>query len=295
MVNTPLVSIVTPSFNKSRFIAKTIESVVAQDYAKIEHIVIDGNSTDGTQEILARYSKLIWVSEPDRGQSHALNKGFRLAEGEILGWLNADDTYQPRAIETAIHILENNPSIDAVYSDLQVIDEEGKPIRLAKAEPFDRYVLPQKNVVKQPTIFMRRSVYESTGEINENLHYVMDWEYWLRAGLKSKFLYLQDVVLANFRLCSGTKSFDMPPEFHLEWLNVLEEIDHNPDYGGIPRRSIVAARRMTSGAYYLSRAAECSRNRDRVGALVYLMKSFGKDARLSVRPGNWLYALGRLA
>ena len=120
----------------------------------------------------------------------------------------------------------------------------------------------------------------------------MDWEYWLRAGLRAKFLYLADALLANFRLCPGTKSFDVPPEFHREWVNVLDGVTHNSDYSGVARQSIQAARRATEGAYYLSKAAECSRNRDRKGATGYLMKSFGKDIRLSIHPGNWIYALG---
>ncbi len=136
--------------------------------------------------------------------------------------MNADDTYLPEAVKTAVDVFENNPAIDIVYSDLRVIDEEDKPVRLAKGEPFDLNSLLRKNMVKQPTVFMRRSVYETTGEIDESLHFVMDWEYWLRAGLRAKFLYLADALLANFRLCPGTKSFDVPPEFHREWVNVLD-------------------------------------------------------------------------
>src|SRR5512137_1476425 len=118
----PLVSVVTPSYNAMPYIKDTIESINNQDYPAIEHIIMDGNSTDGTQELLRQYPNLIWVSEPDRGQSHALNKAFKLVHGDIIGWLNADDTYQPGAIATAVKNLSENPEYDLVYSDLQIID-----------------------------------------------------------------------------------------------------------------------------------------------------------------------------
>src|SRR5438270_8446386 len=118
----PLVSIVTPSLNQARFLGEAIESVRAQTYAPIEHIVVDGGSTDGTLEILAEYDGLRSVSEPDRGQSHALNKGFTMAQGDVLGWLNADDTYEPTAVIEAVPALEG---VGLVYADVTRVNDDG--------------------------------------------------------------------------------------------------------------------------------------------------------------------------
>ena len=112
----PLVSVVTPSFNQAAFIEETIQSVLKQDYPHIEHIVVDGGSTDGTVDILQRYPHLRWISEPDCGQSDALNKGFAMARGEILGWLNSDDTYNAGGVSTGLHCEVSHPVLALVYS-----------------------------------------------------------------------------------------------------------------------------------------------------------------------------------
>ena len=120
----PKISIVTPSLNQGQFIKRTILSVLKQGCHNIEYIVMDGGSTDNTVEILKKYEdRLIWKSEPDRGQSHAINKGFRMATGEIIGWLNSDDTYEPDALKTVIQFFSEHPEIDLIYGDCNMIDE----------------------------------------------------------------------------------------------------------------------------------------------------------------------------
>src|SRR4030042_2589290 len=133
----PLVSIVTPSYNKARFIEETILSVKNQTYPRIEHIIIDGGSTDGTLDIIRKYSdSLTWISEPDKGQSDAINKGWKMSKGEILAYLNADDTYMPRAVETAVKFLADNMDVGLVYGECNIINEHGKVIGKYVADEF---------------------------------------------------------------------------------------------------------------------------------------------------------------
>lgn len=230
----PLVSIVTPSFRSARFISETIESVKRQDYAPIEHIIVDGNSDDGTLDILKGFPHLIWISEPDAGQSHALNKGFRMAKGEIIGWLNADDTYNSGAVSNAVRFLVENPDVDLVYGDMQIVDKQGSPIMLAISKPFDLITLLTDNFIRQPTVFMRRRIIEELGGVDESLHYCMDRELWLRSGRSYKMIYLPNFVSANLRICEGTKTFEQQPSFHMEWEGVLERSLNDPGYHQVP-------------------------------------------------------------
>ncbi len=122
----PLVSIITPSLNSMPFLEENIKSVLNQNYTNLEHVIIDGGSTDGSLDILESYSHLIWISEIDRGQSHAINKGFRKAHGEIIGWLNSDDTYNPNAIENAVCVFAENKNTDLLFTDIHIISNEGE-------------------------------------------------------------------------------------------------------------------------------------------------------------------------
>src|SRR5438105_5021105 len=133
----PLVSIVTPSYNDSAIIERTILSVANQGYDKLEHLIIDGGSTDGTIQILQRYPHLKWISEKDDGQADALNKGFRMAKGEIIGWLNSDDTYNLGAIREAVSYLATHAQVGMVYSHCSVIDEKDAIIGRLNAPSFD--------------------------------------------------------------------------------------------------------------------------------------------------------------
>lgn len=185
----PRISIITPSFNQAAFIEETLQSVAKQDCLNLEHLVMDGGSKDGTVEILRRYSAtpgwkhLHWISEPDRGQSDALNKGFRMAEGDIIGWLNADDLYEPGCFDAVLKGFQESPLADVVYGDYLIVDRAGKPLLHKREVGFDwDILLCGLNYLAQPNVFFRRRLFDAVGYLDESLHYVMDYEFWLRAA-----------------------------------------------------------------------------------------------------------------
>jgi glycosyltransferase involved in cell wall biosynthesis len=203
----PLVSIVTPSYNKGRFIEETILSVKNQTYPRMEHIVIDGGSTDETLQILQKYGEsLIWKSEPDKGLYDASNKGLRMAKGEIVGWLMADDTYMPWAVETAVNSLIENPEVAMVYGNCPFIDEEGKVIRQFPSMPFDIAALVRgPNIIPSPTVFFRKHIVDEVGYFDTNLHISADYDLFIRIGLKFEITYIPK-TLATYRIYPGTKT-----------------------------------------------------------------------------------------
>ncbi|XWX02882.1 glycosyltransferase family 2 protein [Aggregatilineales bacterium SYSU G02658] len=181
----PLVTVVTPCYNSARFIEETIQSVLAQTYPQVEYIIMDGGSTDGTVEIAQRYAdRLTLISEPDRGQTHAINKGWARAQGQILAWLNADDLYYPDTVATAVAALEAHPEAGWVYGSGVMLDANGQPMPFRHpVQPWNYEGLLQDSCyIVQPTVFLHRSVYETVGNLDETLHYSMDYEYWLRIG-----------------------------------------------------------------------------------------------------------------
>jgi glycosyltransferase involved in cell wall biosynthesis len=205
----PLVSIVTPSFNQGRFIAATIESVLSQDYPNIEYIIVDGASTDETAEVAARYAgRLTFISEPDRGQSEAINKGFRRARGEIVAWLNSDDIFLPGAVGVAVEALRARPDAAAVYGEGFQIDEQGAVIsRFGATQEFNLWrLLNLSDYILQQTVFFRRSVFDEVGFIDESLHYGMDWELLMRIGLRHPIAYVPEEMGA-IREYATAKSF----------------------------------------------------------------------------------------
>lgn len=176
------VSVIMPSYNHAKYIGAAIDSVLAQDYEGIDLIVMDGGSRDGTLDLLRAYgNRLRFVSEPDRGQGDALNRGFRRAENDIVCWLNSDDMFTAGAIRRVMRAFSENPQVQFVYGRGWDIDESGQIIGEAGVLTFDLWrLIHQRNFIQQPSCFFRRSLIERVGGVDEKLHYVMDWDLWIR-------------------------------------------------------------------------------------------------------------------
>ena len=231
MFDPPLVSIIVPSLNQDRFIAATIDSALNQDYPRLECIVVDGGSTDGTLDVLRHYGdQALWISEPDHGQAHALNKGWRMAHGEILGWLNSDDTYHPGAFQAVIKAFLSHPEVGGIYGDCDYISTTGKFLEKYETGPFnyEAFFRTSRSPIPQPTMFIRRAVYEHVGPVNESLRLVMDWEYWLRVGMNYPILYLPQ-TLATYRVHGSSKSATESLRFGEETVRVYQEMFADPN------------------------------------------------------------------
>jgi glycosyltransferase involved in cell wall biosynthesis len=221
VVLNPLVSIVTPSYNQGRFVRETIESVLSQDCAPIEYMVIDGGSKDGTLEVLRSYGdRFYWVSEKDQGQSNAINKGWKRARGEFLAWLNSDDIYLPGAISKAVGFLKSHPEIGAVYGEGYHIDEGGQIIERYPTEPFNRARLIETCYICQPTVLIRKAVLDEVGLLDESLEYCMDYDLWLRIAKKYDLGYIPD-YLACTRFYYDTKTLGKRIQVHKEILEMV--------------------------------------------------------------------------
>lgn len=218
------VSIVTPSFNQGQFIARTLDSVAAQEVEGLEHIVFDGASTDDTVEILeSRSGSVTWVSEPDRGQAHAINKAIALSKGDVIGWLNSDDVYYPGAVAAALDFLDANPDVDVVYGMADHIDIDDVAFEPYPTEPWNSERLYEACFICQPAVFFRRRLIDSYGYLDESLHYCMDYEFWLRLAAKNvRFCYLPRKLAAS-RLYSENKTRSAAVAVHVEINNMFSK------------------------------------------------------------------------
>jgi glycosyltransferase involved in cell wall biosynthesis len=218
------ISIVTPSFNQAHFIKETIESVLSQNYPNLEYLIIDGGSSDGTINILQEYNtNLSWISEPDEGQAQAINKGFKKTTGDIIAWLNSDDIYLPHALSIVAEFFVQHPHIDLVYGDFYVINEQSEILLRRKEIPFDfNILLYGLDYICQPATFFRRTIFERVGYLDENLHYGLDWEYWLRIAKHGGKLALLPGYLAAIRWQPQAKTLVEPPQLHAEHQAIRE-------------------------------------------------------------------------
>jgi len=177
----PLVSILTPSYNQAAWLGDNLRPVACQTYPHIEHIVMDGGSTDGSVGILETAGDaVIWRSEPDEGQAHAINKAFTSSSGEIIGWINSDDAYfDCQVIEDVVAYFEAHSEVDVVYGHCAQTTAGGGIIQILWAPPYSGEMLRTVNLISQPTAFMRRRVL-SEPMLDESFHFTMDYELWLR-------------------------------------------------------------------------------------------------------------------
>lgn len=204
----PLVSIITPSYNQANFLERTILSVLNQDYSNIEYIIMDGGSTDGSLEIIKKYSHRLkhWKSEKDLGQTDAINKGFSTAQGEVFAWINSDDTYEPNAVSEAVDYLTNHPEIGMVYGDCNFIDSDDEVIGKFNAKQTDYEKLKTGFVhIPQQASFWRAELWHRVAPLDTSIYFAMDYDLWLRFSKISKITYYPK-LWANFRLHGDAKS-----------------------------------------------------------------------------------------
>ncbi len=221
--NPPVLSIITPSYNQGAFLAETIESVISQqgDFF-IDYIIVDGGSSDNSVDVIKRYDSLLktgqwpitcrgialrWMSEKDNGQTDALMKGFRMVQGEILAWLNSDDTYLPGALQSAVDFFIAEPDVALVYGDASYTDAAGSVISSYRTAEFDLVKLASANIICQPAAFFRRTAFEEVGSLNETLHFAMDYDLWIRLGRRFACHHIHQ-PLANYRLHETSKTIN---------------------------------------------------------------------------------------
>ena len=217
-----LVSIITPSFNQAKYIERTITSVLSQDYKNIEYIIIDGGSTDNTQDIIEKYADKLsyWASEKDSGQTDAINKGFSKAKGDIIAWINSDDTYIPGAVSEAVAYLDANPEVGLVYGDANFIDENDKVIGKFPAKQTDYKKLRQGYVhITQQAAFFRKDVWDKVGPLDPSFYFAMDYDLWVRIAAVAPIVYLPK-LWANFRLHRDAKTISADDRCWPEMLRV---------------------------------------------------------------------------
>lgn len=220
----PLVSVITPSMNQGRFIAENIESVRNQRYRNIQHIIIDGGSNDETIEVLRRYDNLEWISEPDRGQSDAINKGFARAKGSVLAYLNSDDSYLAGAIDIVARVFQEHPNVDVVYGDCYMTDEVGRVLRERREIDFDPYILLYAfNFIPQPSTFFRRSIVEKVGGFDVTLRGSMDYEYFLRLWKAGARFHHVRSFLSCYRLHPESVTYRQPIHLAQEYLMIKKK------------------------------------------------------------------------
>jgi glycosyltransferase involved in cell wall biosynthesis len=209
MSNLPLVSIITPAYNQGIFLRDTIESVLSQDYPNIELLVLNDGSTDNTEEILKEYTgRIKWETQTNMGQTLTINKGWRQTTGEIITWLNSDDTYLPGAVKAGVDYLLQHPETGIVFADSVFTEADGTHLERTRPVPtfnYKDFVANCENPISQPSSFIRRSVMEKAGELDPHYYYFMDWDFWLRAGLYCKIDHI-DGVWSTYRLHAESKS-----------------------------------------------------------------------------------------
>jgi glycosyltransferase involved in cell wall biosynthesis len=206
------ISIITPALNRVKYLPECIESVLGQGYGYAEHVIVDGGSMDGTVEFLqsatVKYGDRIkWISQPDRGMSHAVNRGFKMASGDVIGWMGADDKLAKGTLSTVASYFAKNPAAFWLYGSFVIVDDQGNAIRNMRAKPFDRKRFLRTGYICGPSVFSRAELARKVGPVREDLKYAMDFEWYLRMAAIAQPHKL-DAVLAYFSWHPGSITMD---------------------------------------------------------------------------------------
>lgn len=253
MTKDPIISIITPSYNQVKFIEETITSVLNQDYPNLEYIIIDGGSTDGSVDIIRKYEDKLayYVSEPDKGQTDAINKGLRKATGDILAYLNSDDLYEPNTIQTIVNYFAQSPEIKMIYGDVIQINEQGLELKRVNPGELNFYkLLSGRFYLPQPTVFFKREVLNNIGFFDEDLHLAMDLDYWIRI-VTSKYYTKQNLkyvnnILADVRIYPNAKSISLKHKYLDEKLKILNKLYSEPSFS----KYLISKRNQLYGEVY---------------------------------------------
>lgn len=246
----PQVSIITPSYNQAAFLEETLRSVIAQDYPSVEYLVVDGGSTDGSVEIIRTHEKDItwWVSEKDKGQAEAINKGFNRARGEIVGWLNSDDTYLENTLQEVVDVFKSNPSIFLVFGDVRAINETGEVINHIRYGDWNLGDLMEFNIIGQPAVFFRREALLKAGFLDPAYHLLLDHHLWLRIAQHGKMHHIpREWACARFH--REAKNISSASLFGKEAYRILAWMKNEP---GLQEEFQDRRRRCEAGAHRIN-------------------------------------------
>ena len=292
MSSVPRVSVITPSYNQAEFLEQTILSVLNQHYPDLEYIVVDGNSNDGSVDIIRKYEDRItwWVSEPDHGQAEAINKGFSRATGEVVAWLNSDDLYLQGAVQSAVDYLMANPSCGLVYGDVLSLGEHDLPINLQRFSQYDLPDLMKFRIIGQPAVFLRRSVLQETGFLDNHFKYLLDHHLWLRIAEKSRIAY-SGKLWAAARYHAAAKNLAQARFFGEEAFRLADWMKETPEFEQIYRDH---EQEILGGAEWLNAYYQSVSGAPRLALQAY-WKSFRYDPGRVLK--DWkriLFTLGSL-
>ena len=233
-----LVSIVTPSFNQASYLEQTIRSVLDQDHADIEYLVIDGGSTDGSTDIIKKYASRLayWVSEKDSGQADAINKGMARAKGDIVAWLNSDDYYLPGAVTAAVKAFDANPDVVLVYADMLAVDEHGQTFNTLRYRQLTLEDLLSFQIIGQPAVFMRRSAFEQAGGLDPSYHFLLDHHLWIRIAAQGRTIVHVPQTWAAARYHPAAKNRAQAAAFGREAFRILEFVEQDANLASVLAR-----------------------------------------------------------
>jgi glycosyltransferase involved in cell wall biosynthesis len=275
MKDQPLVTIITPSFNQTKFLSATYKSVISQNYPNIEYFIVDGGSNDGSVELIKKWASSDntrlrwWVSEKDKGQAEAINKGFAKANGEIVAWLNSDDLYMKGAVDKAVEVFKNCPDLGMIFSNVFSIDADGKLINTMIYGDWGLKELMAFNIIGQPGVFIRKEALEGAGCLDPVYHYLLDHHLWLRIAGKYKIKYINDFFAAaryhpNAKNVANATGFSQDAFRILNWMKTQPELT----------KDFTANRRMIMAGVYRFSARYLLDGGDNHGSFNHYLKSF---------------------